>query len=109
MASTGVYPVYSASKGFHRFLTLGAALSGRFSNIDWLSLIPSRVDTPILAGLKKSRIFTAADETAEGTLRGLGNVTQIYGTWKHIVKRYCFRGVILQLVSEGSSNWTFDF
>ena len=97
MAPTGIYPLYSASKAFNRFLTLGTALSGRFSNIDWLSLTPSRVDTPILTGLKKSRIFTTADETAEGTLRGLGNVTQTYGTWKHIVHGVVFEGLFCNL------------
>lgn len=93
MAPTGYGIVYSASKAFSRFLTIGTVISGRFSNIGWLCLTPSRVDTPMVAGLQKSKIFTTADETAAGTLRGLGNVNHTYDTWKHVIHGLVFESI----------------
>ena len=81
--SSGYIPVYSGTKIFSKYVTLGVARSGKYSNVDMLCLTPSWVTTKMIAKAKKNRFHCTVDECVEGALRALGNTNETYGSKKH--------------------------
>ncbi len=78
--------IYSASKAFHNFLSVG--LSYEHPNLDILSMNPGPISTN-LNNYKKLDLKTiTAEDFVKVSLQNLGKTNHTYGHWKHRLDRW---------------------
>jgi len=88
--------VYGAAKAFNSFLTLGLyssqLFSGKYQNVDFLSVCPGPVRTKLQQGSHfgkqvdsagRNFLMATVQQCVEGSLRNLGKVPKVYGAKKH--------------------------
>ena len=79
----GWEPIYSATKAFNRYLTIGTDRSRLFRNVDFLSVNPGYVKTAIGGGIVPDLLLTSTVEDCVGaSMKALGVVNQTYGSLK---------------------------
>jgi len=95
LKETYVVSLYTATKVFNKFLTLGTAFAGECKNIDHLCVKPFVTATGLVkmnnastntSGIPEVNAFVAdPSECSEGSLQCLGHTTETYGAKKHLL------------------------
>lgn len=80
--------IYSATKAFDHYMTIGLANELKDSNVDFLSVKPLEVATP-LTGTKPDGIFIISPEQcATSSLNDFGYESETYSAWGHKLQAY---------------------
>ena len=83
---SGAFPIYSASKVFNKYLTLGTDYTQQFKNVDFLCLTPGWVMTNLISGkLPENPLAATVDECVGGALKCLGQTNQCYGAVRSMI------------------------
>lgn len=77
--------IYSATKLYNRFLTSGLSMMPETINVDFLSVKPGFVTTPLTDNRKEDNITCNTEECVNGALKALGHKRETYGATKHIL------------------------
>jgi len=77
-------PLYSSTKIFNQYLTLGLDGSRLYQNIDFLCVRPNSVSTNINGHPSINAAVATTEDCVESSLRCLGNCGITYGSNKHI-------------------------
>ncbi|CAI2375956.1 unnamed protein product [Moneuplotes crassus] len=78
----GLNPVYSSTKGYNDFHSRASSWDYE-GKIDFMSLRPSYVSTPLVGNRKVSGFTISAQDCARGSLDKLGHDAWTNGHWKH--------------------------
>ena len=82
--------IYAATKTFDRYITLGAASSGKYKNVDFLSFQSGRVSTEMNDNCDESLLTNNVDDAVNGCLRNLGWTVETNGPARAALLGYVF-------------------